>query len=544
MPRSDRSSTETTNPVAPIIGMLSRCLSLLSICCAASWAQSVQITSPTDGSVFAPGDTISVSVSVQGGPFATVSLLGDHVGMSGPLNASPYSFTLAVPASVIGQLQFTGVGTTTAGAVVFSNPVTVTIAPAVPLVNIVPNLTVLRFQYIGQTIPLSVGGIFTDGSMGNVTRSPRLAISSADPTIATVASDGTVKAVGPGNTTLTMTYNSVAKTVPVFVPKASRGDLDGDGDVDQDDVNIILSFRGASATAPADARDLNNDGIIDDLDVAIIKTLCTRPNCSTSSVQTLPRLTWATPASIVYGTALSGTQLNAAASVPGTLVYTPSVGTVLGAGNQTLSVIFTPIDVTRYGIARAAVRLQVTKATPAATWARPADIKFGTALGSGQLSATASVPGTFVYVPKVGTVLPVGNGQMLSAGFTPADTADYTAALLSTPINVLPSTTPGVQIIITNSLSRDANKNIVVQLTLANAGATVAPNVTLSSVKIGSVSGGPLPQTIGTIGSNSLAQAIVTVPSSAGASGAASSLTITGTYTGGTVSVTARITLP
>jgi hypothetical protein len=32
-----------------------------------------------------------------------------------------------------------------------------------------------------------------------------------------------------------------------------------------------------------------------------------------------PTITWATPADLVYGTALSGTQLNATASVAGTL---------------------------------------------------------------------------------------------------------------------------------------------------------------------------------------------------------------------------------
>ena len=42
-----------------------------------------------------------------------------------------------------------------------------------------------------------------------------------------------------------------------------------------------------------------------------------------SVTQAAATITWANPASIVYGTALSATQLNATASVPGTLVYTP-----------------------------------------------------------------------------------------------------------------------------------------------------------------------------------------------------------------------------
>jgi hypothetical protein len=57
-----------------------------------------------------------------------------------------------------------------------------------------------------------------------------------------------------------------------------------------------------------------------------------------------PKISWAKPAAITYGTALSGTQLDATASVPGSFVYTPPATTVLTAGTQTLSVQFTPTD--------------------------------------------------------------------------------------------------------------------------------------------------------------------------------------------------------
>jgi hypothetical protein len=35
-------------------------------------------------------------------------------------------------------------------------------------------------------------------------------------------------------------------------------------------------------------------------------------------------ISWSTPADIVYGTALSATQLNATANVPGSFVYAPA----------------------------------------------------------------------------------------------------------------------------------------------------------------------------------------------------------------------------
>src|SRR5713101_7493781 len=71
-------------------------------------------------------------------------------------------------------------------------------------------------------------------------------------------------------------------------------------------------------------------------------------NVTLTADQSTPMIAWATPSAITYGAALSATQLNATASVPGTFVYTPMPGTVLGAGNQTLSVTFTPTDTTDY----------------------------------------------------------------------------------------------------------------------------------------------------------------------------------------------------
>ena len=76
-----------------------------------------------------------------------------------------------------------------------------------------------------------------------------------------------------------------------------------------------------------------------------------------------PGLTWATPSAIVEGTALSGTQLNASADVPGSFVYDPPAGTVLSEGQHTLSATFTPTNATVYSGATATVLLMVTGGT-------------------------------------------------------------------------------------------------------------------------------------------------------------------------------------
>src|SRR5678809_541670 len=148
-------------------------------------------------------------------------------------------------------------------------------------------------------------------------------------------------------------------------------------------------------------------------------------------------ISWSTPADITYGTALSATQLNATANVPGSFVYSPVAGTVLDAGAHTLSVTFTPTDAANYTGTTATTTITVLKATSAITWSAPADITYGTALSATQLNATANVPGAFVYSPAAGTVLNAGAGQTLSVTFTPAVAANYTTATKTTTITVL-----------------------------------------------------------------------------------------------------------
>src|SRR5262249_25584315 len=148
-----------------------------------------------------------------------------------------------------------------------------------------------------------------------------------------------------------------------------------------------------------------------------------------------------TPADITYGTALGATQLNATANTPGTFDYTPIAGTTLNAGAaQTLSVTFTPTDTANFTTATKTVSINVLKATPVLTWATPADITYGTALGATQLNATSNTPGTFDYTPVAGTTLNAGANQTLSVTFTPTDAANFTTATKTVSINVLKAT--------------------------------------------------------------------------------------------------------
>lgn len=175
----------------------------------------------------------------------------------------------------------------------------------------------------------------------------------------------------------------------------------------------------------------------------------TQSTAATAASLPMPTITWSAPAAITYGTALSGTQLDATATyagatVAGTFTYTPAKGTVLTAGTQTLSVLFTPANTAKYSAATASVMLTVNQATPKIAWSNPAAITYGTPLSGTQLDATASfggtsLPGAFVYTPPAGTILD-GGTQTLSVQFTAMDTVDFTVATGSVTINVKDAT--------------------------------------------------------------------------------------------------------
>ena len=111
---------------------------------------------------------------------------------------------------------------------------------------------------------------------------------------------------------------------------------------------------------------------------------------------------------------------------------------VLAPGADTLTASYTPDSTssTLYTGATGSSTITVTKATPSITWNTPAAVVAGTALSATQLNATASVPGTFVYTPPLGTVMSSIGTTTLSTTFAPTNTADYNTATASVTLTV------------------------------------------------------------------------------------------------------------
>jgi len=73
--------------------------------------------------------------------------------------------------------------------------------------------------------------------------------------------------------------NSTSASVKITVP--TLGDIDLDGDVDNNDLARITAVLNKPAQGPNDLRDINGDLKIDALDTRKLVLLCTRPQCAT-----------------------------------------------------------------------------------------------------------------------------------------------------------------------------------------------------------------------------------------------------------------------
>ena len=113
------------------------------------------------------------------------------------------------------------------------------------------------------------------------------------------------------------------------------------------------------------------------------------------------------------------------------------------AGTYSVVVTFTPNDTIDYTNASTTTTWTIKRATPGITWNNPSAIASFMPLGSSQLNAVATAPGTFAYTPPAGTHLSAGT-QTLSTQFTPSDSTDYTNATATVSLVVLG---PGVTVI-------------------------------------------------------------------------------------------------
>src|ERR1700722_15888036 len=137
--------------------------------------QPITITSPANGTLVPPGQTITLQVATApGASFLAVQVVGEDIGIAPPLTPPPYSVNLTVPSNVIGPRNLTALGITAPENGIFSPSVLIdsetdAIATALHL-----NISQIAFQRTGQQMPLNVTAAFADGPSLDITKSSLL----------------------------------------------------------------------------------------------------------------------------------------------------------------------------------------------------------------------------------------------------------------------------------------------------------------------------------------------------------------------------------
>ena len=172
-------------------------------------------------------------------------------------------------------------------------------------------------------------------------------------------------------------------------------------------------------------------------------------------VQHTPAISWASPADITYGTAISATQLDATASyngvpVSGTFTYGCPIGTILHAGQaQTLDATFTPDDRVDYATVYAATTINIDP-VPLTITAHDATMVYGTSLpqftasyaGFVNQDTAASLATPPILATLATATSPVGSYLVTVSGAVDPDyVISYQAGTLSVTPQAAPSLT-------------------------------------------------------------------------------------------------------
>ncbi len=203
---------------APRLSAASIRFFLLCLSAGSVSAQSLQITSPADGTMVNPGQSLTVTVSAMGTFQQVILIGGDPIGFSQPLSAPPYQFTIQIPSHIVpGRYQLTADGATAPGQGAASDPITLVVERADAPVSLRAQPALLHFSAAGQKGYLRVIGTFADGTTTDLTKSG-LTTYTSPASVATAGTYGIVTAsAGPTAGVIQVAYASLSVFVPVTV---------------------------------------------------------------------------------------------------------------------------------------------------------------------------------------------------------------------------------------------------------------------------------------------------------------------------------------
>ncbi|HEX3660851.1 MAG TPA: Ig-like domain repeat protein [Acidobacteriaceae bacterium] len=441
------------------------------------WAYTTPTTAPTAGTdsesvIFTPDDTADYD-TVTGTASVVVNKATTTVVTLPTASAITYGQTLA-SSTLTGGTAASG-GTNVPGKYTYTTPTTLpTAGTDSESVTFTPDDAV---DY--DTVTGSVNVVVSKATLTVATLPTASAITYGQTLASSILTGGTAASGG------TSVPGSYAFTTPTLEPTAGT---------DSESVTFTAT----------DAVDYNT----------VTASVNVTVNQATTTV------TWALPVSIIYGTPLSATQLNASANVLGSFTYTPPAGTILPVGaGQTLSVSFIPSDTVDYKSSMGTTTITVTAGSLIVS-ANNATRVYGTAnpsfsgsvagaQGSDTFSESFSSPATITSNAGTYPIVPSASGT---------DLGDYTVVIDNGTLTISKANT-------TTGLSASGSS--------VNPGASLTLSATVASATSGTPTG-TVSFYDGTtlLGTGTLTGGVATYSTTTLAAG--SSNTVTAVYSGDT----------
>jgi alpha-tubulin suppressor-like RCC1 family protein len=372
---------------------------------AAISSTSIILTAP---SLIYNGDGKAYTASAPGVTGFTYTYTGRAGTSYGPSTVAPTDAGSYTVTASINDANYTG-----------TKSLDFAIAKATPTITSIPTTSAISYSQSLTSSSLSSGTASVPGVFAFNTPNTTPSAGTSNHTVTFTPAD-------------TVNYNPVSCTVEVTV---NPGVLNSSNIAFTAPANLVYSGtqKAFTATAPGISTDFaySYRGI-DGTSYGPTSTPPTNPgsyavtatvmnaNYTGSATQTLtitkatPSITWATPASIRDGTALSASQLNATASVAGSFVYSPASGTTLATGAHTLQASFTPTDTANYNSASASVSLLVYSPSPSFSLIAPPSLIYdGTAktYAVSQMSRIAAGLAHSLAIKADGTVVAWGSNS-------------------------------------------------------------------------------------------------------------------------------------
>jgi hypothetical protein len=175
----------------------------------------IQITAPANGSVVRPGDSVVVIVQADGSVRPVGVTAPPDLGTIEPAD-NPNQFKIQIRNNAsLGIYKIVAIGRQNGELI--SSSIIVDVERRDDPLKLMTDLSYVEFSRIGETSPLVVRGLYSDGVRLAVSRSTRITYTSQNDQVAAVVHNS-VKSVSAGKTTITVRLGIASCRIDVVVP--------------------------------------------------------------------------------------------------------------------------------------------------------------------------------------------------------------------------------------------------------------------------------------------------------------------------------------